>query len=845
MAKVKINSFNAGELSPYLYARDDIDKYGSGCLVMSNFMPLPYGGATRRPAVEHKFEPEYTPEDGETGPTVGEVRLIPFTFSVEETYLLVVGDGGMSVYQDETHKASLATPWSSAELKDVKYCQSADVMWFVHPDHPVQRLERTDDTSWSIADVEWDYPPLDDPNDDEIYFDFTFNETAWTQSTQYYVGDVRQYEGVVYRCVSDHLADTNTFNYWWLHGAWIASNNGVSAQMNAYDAKSGGSAASAFTADSVGEYYFISNNRNNTIGTQAGIPTDMTPGIQKRSNEFYSQSNYSPASYTSTAEDAINVSYSNWNVEIETSSSGTFMLERTTDGGSTWEDYVFLGSPTTGSARNFTASSDSEEGGNTWIRIATEWTTYNAAHYPRVTVENGEISGLVRVTAYNSESSVDVEIITDIQKELSTGILSGITGISSTRSKQWSRSAFSIESGYPSSVALFENRLCFAGTASYPNRVWLSQVDDYQNFQVTDLATGAMDLTLNSGEIDEIRWMVPQERLVIGTAGSEWSLGADDERKAISPTGFELKRKTTYGSNNVQALLVNSAVLFLMRQSRKVREWTPNYNLQDFVAPDLSILAEHITEGGVDQWAYQQQPDNVLWSIRGDGSLLGFTYERDQNVTGWHRHSNDEFSFESVAVLPRDNEEDEVWVSVNMDGTRHVGRLTDREWGDTLATEWAGPDLWVDYQAGGDAEHLAGKTVELIVDGVPQGTQVVDGSGNITGATGTRNIVGLPYTAILAPMFLVSDNQYGTTKGTKADNRRATVRFKDTYSAKVGQAMDSLEDVKWDADNSPLYSEDAPTWFDNSSDWLLTTYVVQEQQMPCTVLALLPNVEGR
>ena len=52
MAKNAINSFNAGELSPYLYARTDYDKYGSGCLTMENFVPLPYGGASRRPAIE-------------------------------------------------------------------------------------------------------------------------------------------------------------------------------------------------------------------------------------------------------------------------------------------------------------------------------------------------------------------------------------------------------------------------------------------------------------------------------------------------------------------------------------------------------------------------------------------------------------------------------------------------------------------------------------------------------------------------------------------------------------------------------------------------------------------------
>jgi hypothetical protein len=352
-----------------------------------------------------------------------------------------------------------------------------------------------------------------------------------------------------------------------------------------------------------------------------------------------------------------------------------------------------------------------------------------------------------------------------------------------------------------------------------------------------------MKLTLNSGRIDEIRWLVPQERLVIGTAGSEWSLGASDERKAITPTGFDLKRKTTYGSNTNQAILVNSAVLFLMRQGRKVREWTPAYNIQDYVAPDLSILAEHITEGGISLWEYQQQPDNILWCIRPDGYMIGFTYERDQNVTGWHKHQNDEFLFESLAIIPRDNEEDELWVSVNMGGDRHVGRLNDREWGTNYATQWQGSDLWVDYQASGDALHLAGKTVDIVIDGVVKAQEVVDANGDISATLGTNNIVGLPFTSTLAPVYLNSANQYGTSQGSKTDIRTGTVRFKDTFSAKTGQTTSSLEDVKFDSDETALYSEDAEVWFDNASEFLQTTYVVQEEPMPCTVLAMIVNQE--
>src|SRR3990167_10176817 len=52
----------------------------------------------------------------------------------------------------------------------------------------------------------------------------------------------------------------------------------------------------------------------------------------------------------------------------------------------------------------------------------------------------------------------------------------------------------------------------------------------------------------------------------------------------------------------------------------------------------MSVLAEHITAPAVSRLTYQEQPQNLAWASRTDGVLLGMTYERDQDVVGWHRH---------------------------------------------------------------------------------------------------------------------------------------------------------------------------------------------------------------
>jgi hypothetical protein len=361
-----------------------------------------------------------------------------------------------------------------------------------------------------------------------------------------------------------------------------------------------------------------------------------------------------------------------------------------------------------------------------------------------------------------------------------------------------------------------------------------------------------MKLVLNSGQLDEIRWMISESQIVIGTAGSEWILGPADERKPITPTSFNLKRLSTYGCNDVQGILINSSAIFLMRQSRKVREWAPGRP----VADDLSILAEHITEGGISLWTYQQQPDNILWSIRADGALLGFTYERDQNVTGWHRHSNDEFDFKTLAIIPRESEEDELWVSVKMTVDSvvktYVGRLNDREWGTNYLTQWQGSDLYTVYSSPGTAtltglDYLEGETVTVVADGVVKDDETVSG-GSITidSDAYTTVTVGLPFTSTLAPIYLETESQYGTSKGDQKSVRTATVKFKDTYSAKMtGDTSGNIDSVRFDQDETPLYSGDREAWFDNVSEYIKTCYIIQDDPMPCQILGMIPNVEGR
>ena len=114
---------------------------------------------------------------------------------------------------------------------------------------------------------------------------------------------------------------------------------------------------------------------------------------------------------------------------------------------------------------------------------------------------------------------------------------------------------------------------------------------------------------------------------------------SSSEQAPLSPTNASVKRQATYGSANIQPVQVANTTLFIQRAKRKLRELIFDLNTDSYQAPDLTILAEHITEGGIKEMALQQEPDNIVWCVRIDGKLVGMTYRREENVIAWHEHT--------------------------------------------------------------------------------------------------------------------------------------------------------------------------------------------------------------
>jgi len=206
----------------------------------------------------------------------------------------------------------------------------------------------------------------------------------------------------------------------------------------------------------------------------------------------------------------------------------------------------------------------------------------------------------------------------------------------------WYLGAFSDTTGHPSCVTFFEQRLVFAGTTNQPQAIFFSKSGDYESMDSNIGGTIADDdaivYTIASNQVNAIRFMTSTRTLIIGTAGGEFIVSGGGSDSAVTPTNILIKKQSNHGAANVDAIAVGNATLFLQRAKRKIRELAYNFDVDGYVAPDMTILAEHITEGGLTQIAYQQEPNQIIYCVREDGEMVGLTYQREQQVTAWHRH---------------------------------------------------------------------------------------------------------------------------------------------------------------------------------------------------------------
>ena len=428
----------------------------------------------------------------------------------------------------------------------------------------------------------------------------------------------------------------------------------------------------------------------------------------------------------------------------------------------------------------------------------------------------------------------------------------------------WKLGAFSDTTGHPSCVSFFEQRLVFAGTSDEPQTLYFSKAGDYENMTSGTNADDAMVYTIASNQVNAIRYLKSVRTLVVGTTGGEFTVSADGTDASITPANVTIKRQSSFGSANVDAIPAGNAVLFLQKAKRKIRELAYNFDSDGYVAPDLTILNDTVTKSGINEMSYQQEPDSIIWCVRDDGQLVGLTYQRSENVVAWHRHifggvfGSGDAVCESVASISGTLTEDEVWViikrTINGATKRYIECFSDFDFDETSATDFKFLDSHLSYSGSSVSSlsglsHLEGQTVSILADGSVHADKVVSSGAISLDRSVTSACVGLSYDSVLQTMRIEGGAAEGTSQGKTKRISKVVLRLFETVGVKVGPSLTSLETVPFRTTSSSLSSPvdtllagDKEIEFrdDYNSDGFI--FIKQDQPLPCSVLAIYPTL---
>ena len=503
----------------------------------------------------------------------------------------------------------------------------------------------------------------------------------------------------------------------------------------------------------------------------------------------------------------------------------------------------------------------------TWTLTEVDWVDgpYIDANITAITLDPDDVTGNVTVTASSalfastdvgrlisyhdgtSQRYLKITAFTDTT-HVDADVKGGTAMAGHAASTNWALGAWSGTTGYPACGTFYEQRLAAANTTTSPQTIWLSVSDDFENMLAGSDPADALIYTIATQKVDAIRWLSPQKALTLGTSGGTFSLSSGVNSDPLTPTNVVVKAESTFGCSTINPKQIGNLLFYVQRDSKVIREYGYDINSDGFVAADISLLAEHILKAGVVEMAYQQFPNNVLWT---------FTREIDQNVRGWSRQDTLSGAdlYESVASIPVSGY-DEVWFIVKrtIDGQtrRYVERLSAPSYTDQEDAFFVHSGLTYDstpVSSVSNLDHLEGETVAVLVDGATHPNKTVTDGAIALDREGSVVHVGLPYTSTLKLLPIEAGSAIGTSQSLVKRIFKVFVRVFESLGMYVGDA-ESQDLITFRESTDPMDSPPAlftgtkeiqpPTGYDRTGQIVIT----QTDPLPLNVNGLTMLLDG-
>lgn len=794
MARVSsiVTNFRAGEISPKLEGRIDLEKYNEAAQTLNNMLVYPSGGATRRPGTYFAGRTK----DG------GEVRLINFEYSDEQAYVLEFGNNYVRFYKD----GGLLTD-NAQSITAVTQANPAVVTITSHTFTNGDRIFITD----VVGMTELNNREFTVANATANTFELSgIDSTGYTAYDS--AGTAADIVEVTTTYTTAQLAEINHAQS--ADVLYLAHKDHAPAKLTR-------TTATTFTLSDIdfvdGPYldenittttlYSSGQTGSVTITASSALFTSADVGRYIRFREVLEIEHDEWAASTSYA-DGVTVRYNGHVYEQVTGSTQT--------------------------------------SGNTPPVHLEGTETYGALQWEY----KHDDTGYVEITGFTSSTVVSATVKTD-----SGGIAvlpDHVVG-SANATKKWSLGAFGGDQGYPKALAFYEERLYFAGTTGQPQTIFGSVSADFENHTPGTNDDDAVNITIASDQVNVIRHLLPARFLQILTTSAEFTLSGGTGSTPVTPTNVNVLRETTFGTSSVRPVRAGSSTILIQKGQEKVKEITFDLDTDGLLGVDLTILADHIPRGGLTDMVWQQEPELILWFVHSDGRLVGLTYDRANAAIAWHDHDiGGTGVVESVTAIPA-GAEDQVYLSVKrtIDGStvRHIEFMKSIEFGSDVADAFF-VDSGLTYDGAATTtitglNHLEGETVSVLGDGATHANKTVSGGSITLDRSASKVHVGYAYTSTVETLRMEAGADDGIAQGKIKRIHGVTARFYNTVGAEVGPDTNNLDRIPFrDSSMSmnqavPLFNGDKEIYFPSGYDNDARVIVRQSQPLPMTVLAVV------
>lgn len=485
-------------------------------------------------------------------------------------------------------------------------------------------------------------------------------------------------------------------------------------------------------------------------------------------------------------------------------------------------------------------------------------------------------SGIVKISEFVSATEVKAHVVSFLPKDMTTSYFE-----------------FGLiypGENYPMSGCFYKNRLWLLIDTNDGLKACGSYSGDFNNFADKEygevVAEAAVTVPINSQEYNQGRWIAAADALFVGTSSGEFVIDKANSSAAMAADNVAVAQISKIGSKPIAPIAINGHLLFVDRFGASIRDLIYSYERDGYDPVDASILGRHLLKSSIVDWDWQDIPNKLLWAVLGDGRMLVFTFDANQQVAAMSQQYLSG-AVESVAVIPSATENrDDVWVTVKRkigdtlkryvewidEGTKSVFDDQVNSIEDAFEKREAEADFVRDNafyldsaiefkRASGDMrteigglEHLVGQTVGIAANGMQKPSQVVSKTGTVkVEETDTQVVVGLPICSQLMPQIVYLPNQSGAglAEVQRIDHLNLFVYLSGGGQVGVNGNMcdilyyDSYETVGKDLKlKSGRVEIPWPAGHSLKTNWGADILIENKSVYPMQILAIVPSMSG-